>query len=272
MRVDFYRLVLTQAGIEPEDSVLAVCAGTYDKNSLQAIGVRRAVISNVDYHAGVSEYGPYDWQFQDAEKLSADDESFDWCVVHAGLHHCGSPHWALCEMLRVAKKGVVVVETRDSLLMRVAASLGFTSQYELAASALTEGKSGGYRNGNIPNYVYRWTEREVEKTIRTFLPSHEPSIRYFYQYLIPTEEMTMSRNPLKRAIATGTSFMTGLFEALLPKQGNRFGFVILKKARLHAWLTEHDGKLAVNMDYLRKIYAPEKYVQATGPEKKRNSK
>jgi ubiquinone/menaquinone biosynthesis C-methylase UbiE len=261
MKVDIYRQVLMQAGIKADDTVLAVCAGTYDKECLQAIGVRHAVISNVDYHAGVSEYAPFEWQYQDAEKLSAQDESFDWCVVHAGLHHCGSPHWALCEMLRVAKKGVVVVETRDSVLMRIGVALGFTGQYELVASVLADGKSGGLRNGNIPNFVYRWTERDVEKTVRTYLPSREPNIKFFYQYLVPLEALTMSRSILKKAIAFCAARISGLFEVCLPKQGNRFGFVIFKDGHLQPWLMERDGKLAVNMAYLRKTYAPEQHVR-----------
>jgi ubiquinone/menaquinone biosynthesis C-methylase UbiE len=265
MIADFYGKVVQRVGIDPSDSVLAVCAGSYDKTTLLTAGVRHAVISNVDYHAGVSEYAPYEWQYQDAENLTVEDGSFDWCMVHAGLHHCGSPHRALCEMLRVARKGIVVIESRDSLLMRAAVFLRLTSEYELEPAALTNGQAGGYRNTNIPNYVYRWTERDVEKATRSYLPSHEPSIEYFYSYLIPLERLTMSRSPMKRAIGRAASYVMGIFEMLLPKQGNRFGFVIRKNGALQPWLMEADGKLAVNMDYLRKIYAPEKYVRGGSP-------
>ena len=261
MSRNFYLTVLAGADIKPDDTVLAVCAGTNDKLSLQAIGIKHAIISNVDYHDGVAEYAPYEWQSQDAENISAEDLSFDWCVVHAGLHHCGSPHRALCEMLRVARKGVVVVEARDSFLIRTAVMFGLTSQYELEAAALTNGLSGGYRNGNIPNYIYRWTEREIEKTFRSFLPTHEPHVKYFYQYLIPLEGLTMSKNGLKRVFAKIVSKFVFLFEALLPKQGNRFGFVIIKDGKLNPWLKDSEGQITTDMDYLKKFYSPEKYVR-----------
>ncbi len=54
-------------------------------------------------------------------------------MVHAGLHHCGSPHRALLEMYRVARKAAVVFEARDSLMMRSAVALGFTNDFELEA-------------------------------------------------------------------------------------------------------------------------------------------
>jgi ubiquinone/menaquinone biosynthesis C-methylase UbiE len=44
---------------------------------------------------------------QDAENLSYDDRAFDLVVVHAGLHPCYSPHRALLEMYRVARRCVV---------------------------------------------------------------------------------------------------------------------------------------------------------------------
>ncbi|MGH6830376.1 MAG: class I SAM-dependent methyltransferase, partial [Methylocella sp.] len=131
MSVDFYELVLSQARIGAEETVLAVCAGPYDKTTLVNAGIRHAVISNIDYHDGVSEYAPYAWSYQDAENLTLEDESVDWAIVNGGLHHCASPHRAMCEMLRVARIGIVVIESRESLLMRIAVALGLSGDYEL---------------------------------------------------------------------------------------------------------------------------------------------
>jgi ubiquinone/menaquinone biosynthesis C-methylase UbiE len=89
-------------------------------------------ISNLDHHDRIeSNYAPYAWVRQDAENLTVTDDSYDWVVVNAGLHHCGSPHRALCEMLRVARQGVLVLEARDSFLMRIAVRFGLTVQHEL---------------------------------------------------------------------------------------------------------------------------------------------
>jgi ubiquinone/menaquinone biosynthesis C-methylase UbiE len=259
MSKDFYGEVLKGAGIGPEDSVLVVCGGAQDMRQLVAIGVKRATISNVDYHAGVTDYAPYEWSRQDAEHLTVDDQSYDWCVVHAGLHHCASPHRAFCEMLRVARKGVVVIESRDSALMRMAVRFGLTDVYELEGAALSNGQTGGYRDTNIPNYVYRWTERDVEKTVRSYHPETTPHIDYFYRYRLPTGSMSMSRSAIKRWITRSAGPVAKVFELVLPKQGNCFGFVVHKDGQLQPWLQRADGKMTVNMGYINKRFAPEKY-------------
>ena len=78
--------------------------------------------------------------------------SFDWAIVHAGLHHCASPHRGLLEMCRVARKGVVVMEARDSMLIRLAARVGLVPNYELETVAIANFAIGGLRNSAIPNY------------------------------------------------------------------------------------------------------------------------
>jgi ubiquinone/menaquinone biosynthesis C-methylase UbiE len=57
--------------------------------------------------SGGDEFAPFSWSFQDAEQLSFEDEAFDYVFVHAGLHHCASPHRALLEMYRVARRGIM---------------------------------------------------------------------------------------------------------------------------------------------------------------------
>jgi hypothetical protein len=121
--------------------------------------------------------------------------------VHAGLHHCASPNRALLEMYRAAKKAAIVFEARDSLLMRLATWLRFNNDFELQAVTRQGLESGGFRNGPIPNFVYRWTEREVTKVVRAADPAHVESIRFFY----------------------------GL-------RGNEFGFVIFKTGQLRDWM------------------------------------
>jgi ubiquinone/menaquinone biosynthesis C-methylase UbiE len=60
----------------------------------------------------------------DAERLTYGDGSFDVVIAHAGLHHCHSPHRALLEMYRVARKAAIAFESRDSRLIRTAVRLG----------------------------------------------------------------------------------------------------------------------------------------------------
>src|SRR5690606_22446416 len=108
-------------------------------------------------------------------------------------------HRALLEMVRVASRGVLVIEARDSWAMRRATQLGIAVDYELPAVAANNYGSGGVANGPIPNYVYRWTEREVEKTLASAYPEGKQSIRYFYGLDLPFDYVEHKR--LLRALA-----------------------------------------------------------------------
>jgi ubiquinone/menaquinone biosynthesis C-methylase UbiE len=147
-----------------EDSVLVVAGGEKDKDVFLKNNFKNVVISNLDYDRGIEDYTPYIWKREDAENLNFKDNQFDWVFVHAGLHHCASPHRGFCEMLRVSKKGVGVFESRDSLFNKFANGLDLAPSYELEPCVLSNGKYGGLRNSNIPNFVYKWTENEVRKT------------------------------------------------------------------------------------------------------------
>ena len=172
--INFYEKILTKAIknklLDLYDRILVIAAGEFDRSVFSHIGFINVVITNIDYDRGVKDYEPYNWEYQDAENLSYDDKEFDWVFVHAGLHHCASPHRGLCEMLRVAKKGVGVFEARDSLLNSISTKLGLVPLYELEPCVLSKGAEGGLRNSNIPNFIYRWTEREVKKTVNSYLP------------------------------------------------------------------------------------------------------
>ncbi|MDF9799716.1 SAM-dependent methyltransferase [Catalinimonas alkaloidigena] len=91
--------------LSEKNSILVICAGTYDKEVFNSLGFQNVTISNLDSRMKGNEFEPYQWSFQDAENITFATDHFDWVVVHAGLHHCYSPHKTLLEMLRVGKKG-----------------------------------------------------------------------------------------------------------------------------------------------------------------------
>lgn len=258
---DFYFDALDKVGIAQTDTVLVVCGGGYDRDALTHIGIKDAAISNLDYHGGDKDMSPFKWEYLDAEAINREDNTADWVVVHAGLHHCGSPHKALCEMLRVARKGVVVIEARDSLLMRLAVRFGLTVDFETEPALLTNGQSGGYRNTKIPNYIYRWTEREFEKTTHSFQPQFIFSFNYQYGYRLPVQRMAMSRSPVKKLAVIGLNSAKRILEILLPKQGNNFAMIARKNGAIQPWLVMTAGELTVDLEVLRKAYDPAKYSQ-----------
>jgi SAM-dependent methyltransferase len=241
------RQLIDNGTISTADNVLVVCGGSYDADVLKGLGFKSVTLSNLDgsYDGHTTDYV---WERQDTENLGYGDAQFDVAMVHAGLHHCASPHRALLEMYRVARKAVVVFEARDSLMMRAAVVLGFTGEFELEAVSGEGYESGGLNNGPIPNLNYRWTEREIIKVIRAADPAHVEQIEYFYGLRLPTLRFEHVNAPAKRIALKLMAPVVKAFVTLFPKQGNQFGFAITKTGRLRDWLVERDGKIRLSAE------------------------
>jgi SAM-dependent methyltransferase len=239
------RQLIDAGTISTGDNVLVVCGGSYDADVLKGLGFKSVTLSNLD--GSYDGHNPgYVWERQDTERLTYGDGQFDVAMVHAGLHHCASPHRALLEMYRVARKAVVVFEARDSLMMRTAVALGFTGDFELEAVSGEGYERGGLNNGPIPNLAFRWTEREVVKVIRAVDPAHVEKIEFFYGLRLPTLRFEHVNAPLRRIALRLMAPAVQAFVKLFPKQGNQFGFAITKTGRLRDWLEEKDGRIRLS--------------------------
>lgn len=253
--------LLREGRIAATDSVLVVCGGPLDKRVLARNGFTHVTISNLNDRMG-ADIAPYQWSRQDAENLTFPDGGFDIVMVHAGLHHCRSPHRALLEMYRVARKMVLVFEARDSAALRLAKTIGLTHDYELEAVSNEGYASGGVANGPIPNFVYRWTEREVLKTVRSFDPAHEPDARFFYGLLLPYQRFDNTSRALLRWALKIVGPVAEAFARLFPKQANEFGFAISKPGRLQPWLArDASGAVSVDRDVVRALGREQTGVQ-----------
>jgi SAM-dependent methyltransferase len=207
-------------------SVLVVCGGTADRDVFQELGFEDVTVSNLaDDRA---DYAPYRFRVQDAEELTYDEGSFDLVAVSGGLHHCRSPHRALLEMYRVARRAIFVLEARDSVLMRAGARLGVVDDYEVTAVAAHGFRAGGVRHTSAPNFVYRWTEREVEKTIASNAPHARHRIRYFHELELPLSVLEARHGRLGGAVARVAEPALRLVTHALPSQANLFAFLIEK--------------------------------------------
>jgi SAM-dependent methyltransferase len=226
----FYLDVLTrlaEAGtISVSDSVLVVCGGPLDEAALRQMGFTDFTITNLD--SGMANHR------QDAENLSYENDSFDVVIVHAGLHHCHSPHRGLLEMYRVARKCAVAFEARDSLMMRIAVRLGLTMDYEVT-SISADGK-GGVADTGTPNFVYRWTERDVHNTIASYDPARVPKIDYFYDLRIPIQRFVRNGNVALHIVGLMVEPMSKVLAAIAPKQCNEFAFAVSKTGRMQPWI------------------------------------
>src|ERR1700748_4001875 len=95
------RQLIDAGTISTSDRVLVVCGGSYDADVLKGLGFKTVTLSNLDgSYAG--HPADYVWERQDTENLSYGDGAFDVAMVHAGLHHCGSPPRALVGKYPVA--------------------------------------------------------------------------------------------------------------------------------------------------------------------------
>ena len=227
-RAGFYRRtlesLLADGVLARDDRILVVAGGEADREAFA--GFPSVTITNVSPEEGE--------EFQDAEALTYEDGSFDFAVVSAGLHHCRSPHRAVLELYRVARKGLLAVEARDSLLMRATIRAGVTPDYELTAVAAHDFRSGGVGNTATPNYVYRWTEREVEKTIRSAAPHAHHRFLWFHEFELP---FSVVRGPWAVVARVANPVLTA-FTKVLPSQANLFAFAVVKTGELQPWMRD----------------------------------
>lgn len=250
-REKFYTNIVKKVISDKEAPILICGGGELDKNIFIDLGFKNVTISNLDIRQKAEQYAPFTWKYENAENLSFSDNSFDYVVIHAAIHHACSPHRVLTEMYRVARKGVLAFESRDSFIIRLLEKLHLTQTYEHAAVYYNDGKYGGVNNTEIPNYIYRWTEREVEKTIRSYSPSFRHKYSYFYGTAFPCTPELEKRGRLKYYLLTVAKPFFYLFSKFFPKQQNQFAFFIGKPdlpGSLHPWLmmNKENNKIRFN--------------------------
>jgi SAM-dependent methyltransferase len=198
----------------------------------------------------------------DAENLALSDESYDVVFAHEVLHHCRSPHRALCEMLRVSREFVIFQEPNDSWFMRALTRYRFSSPFELPAVIDNEYTAGGVRDSQIPNYIYRWDRREVFKCVSSYVAERLCSI-YSYPYWdfnatakdLGLRKETRIGSLTKIIGAANFLGILRLMQRLLNrtsmtrKQGNKFLCCIVKLPQLRPWLEWHDHEIIFNRGY-----------------------
>ena len=144
--------------------------------------------------------------------------------MHASIHHTSKPHNVLLEMYRIAKYGILIIESNDSFVMRLSVKLNFSEDFEKSALNTCVKDVDG---SNIPNYVYRWTEREIKKLFYSYQPDKKINIIFNYQDNIFNEGL--SNNSIKKIIITFSYLFLKIIFFLFPKQKNLMSIYIDKK-------------------------------------------
>lgn len=251
--VRVFQRILKHAGIARDASVLVVGSGNIDIVLLETVGLTNYTVSNVTNSALARTDRKETGALLNAEDLGLPDDSFDVVFAHDVLHHCYSPQKAVREMMRVSKRCVIFFDPNDSAFMRALVRFQFSFPYEIGIVANFDYAGGGVMGSAIPNYVFRWTPRELEKTACCSMPARIiRTMGYpYWDFLVTKENLELRR---ETRIGTLTAILGAdnfiqclrLGQSLLNTwgpiraQGNKFCGLIIKGG-LQPWMTA-DGK------------------------------
>ncbi len=182
-RWNFYKQNFLK-NINKNENFLLISGSVHEIQILKNLGYTNF---SVTYHDIKEEKNLQDFGFEinknlfqaDVRNLDFKNQSFEYVVTNATLHHVDLPHKSITEMYRVAKKGVLIIESNDSLIMKIACKFKFAEDFEISSIDL-KNNSGGLLDTGVPNYVYRWNEREVIKTLKSYDPSNITCINFNY--------------------------------------------------------------------------------------------
>ena len=125
---------------------------------LRVVGIEPSPEMRAQGHAkGLT---PHELIDGDARQISFEDGSFDLVCEFGALHHIPSPRTAVCEMLRVARKGVFISDNNDfgwgSFASRCAKQMiNACGLWPLAEFVKTRGK--GYRVSEDDGIAYSYS-------------------------------------------------------------------------------------------------------------------
>ncbi len=161
-----YSLIDPILEVFPEATWLTVGDGRYGKDAnyikRKGLNVVASDISDLLLREA-SANGYIDaYSRQNAEALTFSDNEFDFVLCKESYHHFPRPMIALYEMLRVASRGVILIEPVDRLIYTsiIEALLGNIKSRVRKMLHKTSSECGYEIVGN---YIYTLSKREIEK-------------------------------------------------------------------------------------------------------------
>lgn len=227
IRFEFYQNQILKF-LNKNKSILVLGASSDEANLFHKLHFKKITLSNIDLAQlkGAEKYNFRKIKIDFRNLYRIKNSFYDFVVVHASIHHASKPHNILLEMYRIAKLGVLIVESNDSFIMRLAVKLKFSEDFEKSALNYKT-YVGGVDGSHIPNYIYRWTEREIKKLFYSYQPDKKINIIFNYQNNIYNENL--SDNFLKKIIIVISYVFLKTIFILFPKQQNLMSIYIDKK-------------------------------------------
>ncbi len=154
IKIGVQRVMKIAGGTPHEWDVLVVCGGVGGEGTLLAnLGFRSVTVSDFSENA-LEICRVRDPRLKtavvDSEAIRFPDSSFDLVLVQDGLHHLPRPMLGYTEMLRVARRAVVVIEPHAGLVGKL---IGTTWE----------------KHDDEINYVFRWNQLMLEEPARSLL-------------------------------------------------------------------------------------------------------
>lgn len=162
IRIAVSHLLRVTGGTCRDLDALVVCGGVGGEGTLLAnLGFRSVTVSDFS-DAALAICNQRDPRLAtrklNAEQLDVADNSYDVVLVQDGLHHLPRPVLGYVEMLRVARRAVIVIEPHSGFVARL-----FGTKWE--------------RHGTAVNWVFRWNRNIFEQVTHSYLLDTDPGIR-----------------------------------------------------------------------------------------------
>lgn len=173
-----------------------------------------------------------DFKIENAEKLSFADESFDFTFCKESFHHFPRPYMALYEMIRVARKAIIILEPHDQDTTTLASMKLKNSFFWMLRTVLRKIKGKNtidYTNAyeTVGNFIFNLNLHELRKSAAAL---NLDSLAYlffndhFLEEGLPPENYIQNLNRVKSGIAAkdrkvkfGISF-SGMITAIIFKE------------------------------------------------------
>lgn len=117
------------------------------------------------------------WSKENAEKLSFEDESFDYVLIKEAFHHFPRPWLALYEAFRVCRMGVILLEPNGEHPRPLSSMLRFLRRQPSTIH---------YRFEKVGNFVYAPNPIELEKFLLG-LGGQQILFRFYNDYWMSSE-------------------------------------------------------------------------------------
>jgi len=149
-----------------------------------------------------------EFQAVDATKLPFPDNAFDLVSVHDGLHHIPEPLEAIKEMVRVSRKGIIIIEPAKASLTKLSVKLGTSLAYE----------------GD--DFVYRFKESEIRRWLNDLGIKSITTKRYLMYYPhIPGKTFCFLGLPIIYCLS---KMAFGVINMVFGRFGNKIQVIALK--------------------------------------------